>query len=140
MGKCFRPLPGILYSNGTGYGHNHTPVTSFRPLSGILYSNSTLSRCPRPRTRFRPLPEILYSNEMEMAEFKAWKKFPSPSGDPLFKSPSFWLSCGTRWVSVPFRGSFIQIERTHQRPLQRAAVSVPFRGSFIQMTSILPTR
>ena len=58
----------------------------FRPLPEILYSNFDLNGETWLCYCFRPLPEILYSNE----EFK-------------------FDTEGVIIVSVPFRGSFIQI-------------------------------
>ena len=80
---------------------------------------------------FRPLPGILYSNCLVIS-MTVNASFPSPSGDPLFKfcfDPSKVLTgggfrplpgilysnerrcslCYLELVSVPFRGSFIQI-------------------------------
>ena len=110
-------------------------VFSFRPLPGILYSNENVGLLRMVTRRFRPLPGILYSNliadistettfqvsvpfrgsfiQIKIATNNTPNatRFPSPSGDPLFK---YAQGCydGSAFVSVPFRGSFIQMNFT----------------------------
>ena len=58
--------------------------------------------------------------------------FPSPSGDTLFKFRDSALLEGVEFVSVPFRGSFIQMVDVMNYD-KETGISVPFRGSFIQI-------
>ena len=101
------PFRGSFIQMNGGFANIRT-LNSFRPLPGILYSNEPAAALQLYGLCFRPLPGILYSNKSPCVHAVFRFKFPSPSGDPLFK----WKeSCNsmTQYVSVPFRGSFIQI-------------------------------
>ncbi len=106
--RRFRPLPGILYSNLIADISTETTFQVSVPFRGSFIQIKIATNNTPNATRF-----------------------PSPSGDPLFK---YAQGCydGSAFVSVPFRGSFIQMRTAEER---RGAdwVSVPFRGSFIQM-------
>ena len=125
MQTCFRPLPGILYSNQSTTCTTNCPFAfpspsedplfkwskrngnqkrrpRFRPLPGILYSNAPLVSRMLPLMGFRPLPGILYSNNVRK-EVK-----------PM-----------TPQVSVPFRGSFIQMLSKLLKPIWRCFRPLP---------------